>query len=409
MVRKSVVDYINRMLQQGYDISKIRNAMLEYGYSNKDIEDAVKEVYYPTVRHEIHLSGATIFVVLFVIFFLAGSAFFYFYYLQASPTQLLDLNLEPVNTEARPGENIIFIKELSNLGSSKRYDVVIRQQIIDSKTSVAIIEKTETRAIETFGSTQTQMQIPSGTKPGDYILKTIVEYDGKQAVATLPIKITAPKNVIPQPAKETCFDGIKNQNEEEIDCGGVCKPCENQLQKIDCNDNDPCTEDSAENGQCVHNPIPSCKASIVIPAEQPSLDNIKETAKTDPSKALQLCNQYEVPDLKNTCIRNIAEVQRNANYCAKIADQKIKDLCNSNIAQSLNENPLCDSVVSDGIRDSCYANFFVPPNKDYSVCSKITNNNLRQSCEYLRQLDAIKQQQSQQNPPLDDNGEAAAQ
>lgn len=24
----------------------------------------------------------------------------------------------------------------------------------------------------------------------------------------------------------TCFDGIKNQNEEEIDCGGVCSPCE---------------------------------------------------------------------------------------------------------------------------------------------------------------------------------------
>lgn len=27
----------------------------------------------------------------------------------------------------------------------------------------------------------------------------------------------------PQP---NCFDGIKNQNEEEIDCGGLCQPCE---------------------------------------------------------------------------------------------------------------------------------------------------------------------------------------
>ena len=24
---------------------------------------------------------------------------------------------------------------------------------------------------------------------------------------------------------ETCFDGVKNQNEENMDCGGVCKPC----------------------------------------------------------------------------------------------------------------------------------------------------------------------------------------
>ena len=25
---------------------------------------------------------------------------------------------------------------------------------------------------------------------------------------------------------ETCNDGVKNQNEENVDCGGVCKPCE---------------------------------------------------------------------------------------------------------------------------------------------------------------------------------------
>jgi len=27
-------------------------------------------------------------------------------------------------------------------------------------------------------------------------------------------------------AEETCLDGVKNQNEEEIDCGGVCKKCD---------------------------------------------------------------------------------------------------------------------------------------------------------------------------------------
>jgi hypothetical protein len=27
-------------------------------------------------------------------------------------------------------------------------------------------------------------------------------------------------------AAETCFDGIKNQNETGVDCGGICKLCE---------------------------------------------------------------------------------------------------------------------------------------------------------------------------------------
>jgi hypothetical protein len=26
-------------------------------------------------------------------------------------------------------------------------------------------------------------------------------------------------------AQETCFDGIKNQNEADVDCGGICRPC----------------------------------------------------------------------------------------------------------------------------------------------------------------------------------------
>ena len=35
-------------------------------------------------------------------------------------------------------------------------------------------------------------------------------------------KCEAPKQL----AAETCSDGIKNQNEEGIDCGGICKLCE---------------------------------------------------------------------------------------------------------------------------------------------------------------------------------------
>jgi len=30
----------------------------------------------------------------------------------------------------------------------------------------------------------------------------------------------------------TCYDGIKNQNEEDIDCGGICLPCDLKYQKV---------------------------------------------------------------------------------------------------------------------------------------------------------------------------------
>ena len=398
MAKKSLIAYIKSLLQKGYNISTIRNLLLKYGYSNEDIDDAISQVYKPTIRHEIHLSNTTVFVIIFVL--IIGVISFFYYNQPKAPTKLLDLNLEPIVTTVKPGENIAFVKELSNLGSSKRYDVVIKQEIIDPLTNKIITQKIETRAIETFGSTQTRILMPEDTKAGDYILRTIVEYDNRKAVATLPIK------VVTFVKKESCFDGIQNQNEVGIDCGGVCKPCEEQ--SLECNDNNPCTNDIIENNVCVNKPIvPCCGNNICEEQEREScaldcpkaaepsllistetLEEIKELAKVNPSKALQQCNQIEVPDLKDTCISNIGDVQRNKNYCTKIANNRIKDLCHSNIAKSTNDYSLCAEISTDSRRDSCYMTFILD-NKDYSICDKLINKNMRDSCESLRQLSEL--------------------
>ena len=405
MAKKSLINYVKSLLQKGYDISAIRNVLLKYGYTNKEIGDAVDSIYKPTIRHEIHLSHTTIFVIAFIFLSLLGIASLFYYSPSKATTQLLDLNLEPITTTVEPGESIVFLKELSNLGSAERYDVVIKQEIIDPITNKVITQKIETRAIETFGSTQTRILLPEDIKTGDYILRAIVEYHNKKAVATLPIKVIAEK-------KETCFDGIKNQNEEGIDCGGTCKPCEKQV--LECNDNNPCTDDIIKNDACINKPIvpccgnniceeqetcaADCKKSEALPTliSTERLEEIKEIAKVDPSKALQQCNQIEVPDLKDTCIGNIGEVQRNKNYCSQIINLRIRDLCYSNIAKSVNDNSLCEDISIDSRKDSCYMTF-VLDNKDYSVCGKITNKHLRQSCESLRQLNELNQQQQSQS------------
>ena len=404
MAKKSLVEYVKSLTQKGYNASTIRNVLLKYGYNNKEIDDAINSSFKPTIRHEIHLSHTTVFVIIFVFLSLIGIASFFYYTPLKTGTKLLDLNLEPVATTVMPGQDIIFLKELSNLGSSQRYDVVIKQEIIDGKTNQVVTQKIETRAIETFGSTQTRIQVPKDAKTGDYILRAIVEYDSKKAVATLPIKVVAFAK------KESCFDEIKNQNEDGVDCGGVCKPCEPQA--TECNDNNPCTNDVTENGVCINKPIAPCCGNNICEAgedssncpndckkeEAPStaittgnLEDIKELAKANPSKALQLCKQIEVPDLRDTCIGNIGEVQRNKNYCVQIVNARIKDLCYSNIAKLTNDNSLCEEISIDSRKDSCYMTF-VLDNKDYSVCGKLTNTQLRQSCESLRQLNELNQQ-----------------
>ena len=404
MPKKSLIDYVRSMAQKGYGNPAIRDVLLKYGYTNKEIDEAINSSYKPTIRHEIHLSGTTVFVVIFIFASLLGIASFFYYNSSKAQTKLLDLNLEPIATTVKPGQSIIFLKEFSNLGSSKRYDVVIKQEIIDEKTNEILTQKIETRAIETFGSTQTKILIPEGTKPGNYLLRAIVEYDDKKAVATLPVKVVAFAE------KETCFDGIKNQNEIGVDCGGACKPCEKQA--IVCDDSNPCTDDVIEGNTCVNKPIvPCCGNNVCEQGEtcaadckqasekiSPStsaetLDEIKETAKSEPGTALKQCNKIEVPDLKDTCIGSIGEVQRDKNYCIQITNARIKDLCYSNIAKSINDNSLCEDISIDSRKDSCYMTF-VLDNKDYSVCDKISNKHLRQSCESLRQLSELNKQQS---------------
>ena len=400
MVQKSLVDYVKSLVQKGYDVPTIKNFLLKYGYSSKEIDDAINSGSGLTIRHEIHLSRTTALVVVFIFVSLMGIGSF-LYYGKPDTSQLLDLNLEPVATTAEPGQTITFLKELSNLGSAKRYDVVIKQELIETKTNKVVTQKTETRAIETFGSTQTKILVPVDAKAGDYILRAIVEYNNKKAVATLPVKVVSFAKA------ETCFDGIKNQNEEGIDCGGKCKPCEKQ--SSECNDNNLCTSDIVENSVCVNKPIVPCCGNNICEeqetcpadcqkAEQPSLfssgssEDIKELAKVNPSKAFQQCNQIEVPDLKDACIGDVAEAQNNKEYCAKISNARIKDLCYSNIAKYVNDNTLCEYISIDSRKDSCYMTF-VLDNKDYSVCDKISNKQLRQSCESLKQLNELNQQQ----------------
>lgn len=410
MPKKSLIDYIKALKQKGYDAAAIRNFLLKYGYSNEEISEALDLPFKPTIRHEIYLSHTTVFAIALGFVFLVGIlSFVYYKPLQKTP-ELLDLNLEPIATTVEPGQSISFIKELSNLGSAKRYDVIIKQELIEPLTNRIITQKIETRAIETFGSTQTRILVPEETKAGDYILRAVVEYDDKKAVATLPIKVVRIEKA------KTCFDGIKNQDEQEIDCGGACKPC--QKQDLECNDNNQCTNDFVEDNACLNKPIVPCCGNNICeageescpadcPKAEPSfstpsgaLEETKELARTNPIKALQQCNAIEVPDIKDACIGDIGEAQRDKNYCIRIGNLRIRDLCYSNIAKSSNDNSICQEISTDSRKDSCYMTF-VLDNKDYSVCDRISNKHLRQSCESLRQLSELSKQSEvqQQDSP----------
>jgi len=61
--------------------------------------------------------------------------------------------------------------------------------------------------------------------------------------------------------EETCSDGIKNQKETDVDCGGPCKPC--SLGKF-CSANSDCESGYCYNGRCESAPIIGISWEILI-------------------------------------------------------------------------------------------------------------------------------------------------
>jgi len=82
-----------------------------------------------------------------------------------------------------PGEILPVSVKLSNFGGGSRVDVLVQYDILNSSGTV-IYTSNETVAVETTNSFIKSIQIPSGTKEGDYSEKTSLIYQGQLTPAT---------------------------------------------------------------------------------------------------------------------------------------------------------------------------------------------------------------------------------
>ena len=349
MANNTLIKYIQEQIKIGYDAQTIRGYLLKYGYSASDVDEAIKEVYRPEVRHVVHFSPTTmisivsIFVGLIVVSFV-------FYNLMSSktPETLLDLNLDGIKTTVKPGEDVTFIVEIDNLGSAKRYDVSLKYEVIHLKTSEVLTFKEETMAIETKGSKQININIPSDAAIGDYVLRAIATYDGQRAVATLPVEIEEGE-FVEEPEEEPV-----EEPEEEI-------------------------PEEVEEETGVTDALTTFE----------TLEKVEKIAKQNKREAEKLCNKLVLQTSRDLCFNKIAEVLGDRTYCEKVNDERTKDVCISNVAKIVDKSEICEEITKDSRKDNCYMSFVTGGKKDYTVCVKVTNQYLKQSCESLKQLSKL--------------------
>ncbi|RMF54474.1 hypothetical protein D6745_05215 [Candidatus Woesearchaeota archaeon] len=371
MVDQNLINYIRDQLARGYSVNVLRDYLIRYGYDPRTVDEAFRAIYTPPQQKSINAKNL-ILAVIFIIGII-GLVFTIINLKQSTP-KLLDLRSEPVNSAVEPGDDLEFIVEITSQGSSKRYDVILKHELIELASGKKISTKEESTAIETSASKHVTIEIPGTAKSGKYSLRTEASYDDKKAVSSFTFQVVKKGQEI----IETCDDGIKNQGEKGVDCGGPCKAC----QTASCNDNiknqgeqgidcgGPCSRECAEEPTCndgIKNqgetgidcggPCKACKAKLPKMGMREILEKVKETAEESPEEAAEYCEQLSSYN-KDSCYRIIAEESGNSNYCSFIESPQKKD--------------------------SCYFSFILKD--DLSVCGLIQSENLRRSCGSMGNL-----------------------
>jgi len=351
MVNQALANYVKEQIKKGFDTQTIRAHLIKYGHSTLEVDEAIRSLYSPEVRHIIHFSPTTLISISAIFVGLIIVSFLVFNLPSKTPEQLLDLNLESVKTTINAGNEITFISELENLGSKTRYDVNLKYEVVNLRTNDVLTFKEETRALETKGSKQINIDIPSDAETGNYILRAIATYDGQRAVATLPVKVEQGETVEPiieEPVEEPIEEEVPEEPEEEPTSGGT---------------------------------------SAINTFE--TIEKVESIAQQNPNEAEKLCKKLELQTSRDLCYSKLGEVLGDGTYCQKINDERTRDVCLINVAKITNKNQICEEVSKVSRKDNCYMNFVTGGKNDFSVCSKIFNQYLRTSCDSLKRLNEL--------------------
>ena len=218
-----LVSYVKEQLTKGYSVDSIKQVLINQGYSPSVVEGVISSVVNP-VNSSSSTSGQShekklvpiIFGVLAIILIASLSAFFIPKLFEPKEA-LLDVSVTPDERLVVQGGELGFDVEIFNMGSAERFDIGLSYRILDENDNT-VLSDDESIAISTSTSHHRTIILPRAMNPGNYKLKVFANYEGEHATAQFSFDVTE-KEII----RETCFDGIKNQDESNVDCGGVCE------------------------------------------------------------------------------------------------------------------------------------------------------------------------------------------
>jgi len=396
---QSLVDYVKKEVAQGFSVDQIRVALVKYGYSQIQIDEAINSynsqlnqkgpvhqtttVKKPFSKNILFIVGGIIILAILIIstiYFIDGQDSF--------TKQETTINFEAITTTIRPGQEIIFNKKATSNVQTK---ISLSYQLLNKKDNI-ILTDYENLDIKNSITAQTKIQVPSETKLGDYKLKIISKYNGQENIEFIQIKLFEDSSL------PSCFDNMLNQNEEKIDCGGLCDPC--RTCPTNCDDQDVCTEDFCNEQtdfKCRHTVLDSCRSQNSNNQQNSTEQNTQNNQQTQsPYDATQQAtNSQQATTLKT--VRSelynliLTDPVAAGQTCNKITETLEKDTCFKTVAELSNSSNFCNYVERSLTKDTCYMKF-VMKNNEFQHCTIIGDDYLKDSCETLKNLKEMEAQ-----------------
>ncbi|HLC33155.1 MAG TPA: hypothetical protein VJJ82_04980 [Candidatus Nanoarchaeia archaeon] len=333
-------EYVQKLLSQGYSSSSIRSTLLSAGYSPYEIDMAFSQT-----SHNRITTLPLVLALVLVLALIAGGIYLF----APGPELPLTFSIDVLTPRVTSGDQATIAAQITNPNPGK---ISATLQVVVRAPNGTTYPSQKTALVEEQASVPFLISLPADAS-GKHVVTAKLTWKSQSSTQTAAFEVTRARKTVT----------FENREQHAIDIQQTCP--------LGCDDQNFCTTDFCNAGTCESVPVVPCCGNRNCEAQESEatclIDCTKRITSTDiREEALKLAR---------------TNLQQSITTCGTLAQQSYVDECLATVSdQSSNKLP-CEQIVSDDLRDACYIPFSY--NNDFTVCEKITNQAIKNSCFVL--------------------------
>ncbi len=337
MVNASAIEYVQKLLKDGYSLNEIRSHLINSGFSPLEVNSAIDQLH---LEKKVHISKKVLFLSILVLF-VVGLGVFLFSVLSSS-AEIAYYDLLSSKNVVSQGGSLVLDHSFVFSGKSDVEIALLHEVLFNEKNVYSFEEKVLLKP-----AVNTILNLPSTLEPGDYEVKVSFKFNDEE------------------------FSDILSFAVQKRSIGVITEPPKSRIDSCPsvCNDFNDCTRDSCKSGVCVFDPVTFCCGNNICESSESESScsddckissspqdyvlEAKRLSATDANSAGRVCSKIASRALYNDCFFEVSVNSGNALFCSPISDVDYRDSCYSKIAINKKDHNLCNNIIDKSLRDNC--------------------------------------------------------